>query len=581
MLIDRHCDTCRRLADLAPFLLALALLLIVPYLARAVDVRRGDPVYDFLERAEVLGYLETELSGARPYTRLAVAVRLAEADAHRDEMSRIDRARLDYHLFEFGDELELLALDVRGRFRPLVDRWRWVPDWWFPHGLDMFYVEGGAGDDWSVALNPLAKLEFYQRLPEQVGGDVIDSRVFANGGAARFRSGGFSAFGAVADNRVDSSPAVTDSVRYPYEYGAPTSVNNDYLDFYDTEAEVAYERGHVMFYLGKDRLRWGEGESGTLILNDYALPFTHFRFRGRWGPFALTLVQGKLHTEPRIGRTYVQPNGIERELFADKWTAAQRFELHAGRGVRIAFFEQVVYGERDFDIEYLNPLLFIHGQEHYTGDPDNMLLGGDIRVIALNRLKLHAQILFDEFVLEAFGSDDYSNKWAVLAGAAYEDAFGVANGRLFLEYARIRPYVYSHKYEINRYTHLGTGLGYPSPPNSDNLLLGWRQQLARAAALTVTGSVYRHGANPSGVNLGGDLRRSDQEPDARKTAPFLAGDRETRRQLAVKLALEPLLHLHTELAVRYLRRTFDPVDGDPVAQDHLLWQVVVQWYPVF
>jgi len=338
-----------------------------------------------------------------------------------------------------------------------------------------------------------------------------------------------------------------------------------------------------LLHFGKGRQRWGDGETGALLVNDYALPYTHFRFAGNWGPFTYTNVQGRLQTDPRIVQdTYPLPYGGFRELYAQKWLSAQRFEINLHRTFRFTFFEQVIYGERGFDVEYLNPLIFIQGQEHYTGDPDNMMLGADIRWLAFNRAMFHMQVLLDEFVFSDFTTDDYTNKWAFLTGIKVIDLFNIQNSQLFVEYARIRPYVYTHKYQINRATHLSTNLGYPMPPNSDNMVIGWKQQVARTAAVTLTARVSRHGGNPEGVVLGGDIFYSDHEDNAiRESIPFLSGDKETQRELGVALELEPIQHVHFNFNVRLVDRELVPVNGVGVQESDVLFQSVFRWYPVF
>ncbi len=549
----------------------------------ATDVRLSDPVYPFLERADVLGYLYKPLPGSKPYTRVDVAQHLIAIIDHRDQLSRVDRDQLEYFRYQFRDELRYLGESTDPDYRSFWEKWEGRPEWLFPNGYDMLYFEGD-DSDWTIAMNPTVKGEYYDRLPAAVGDEVISTRVVANGGVLRFRSGPWSAFGAVADNHIVMDPAIVDSVRYPYDVSGPTGHSPELLDFYDTEAEVAYQSEHVLVHLGKGRQRWGDGNTGGLLINDYSLPYTHFRFVGNWGPFRYTNVQARLQTEPRIVQDFYRVEGIggTRNLYAQKWYSAQRFEFNVHRNFRFAFFEQVIYGERGFDVEYLNPLIFIQGQEHYTGDPDNMMLGGDFRWLAFNRAIFHLQILFDEFVFADLGSDDYSNKWAYLAGVKWMDAFNVRNSQLFVEYVRIRPYVYSHKFQINRATHLSANLGYGIPPNSDNFVVGWRQQVARGAAVTVHVRGYRHGANPEGIVIGGDVYHSDHDNLAvRDSVPFLTGDKETQREVGLAVELEPIQHLQTTFNVRYVDRELLPEEGAGVKESDVLFQAVVRWFPTF
>jgi hypothetical protein len=570
---------------------AFCVLFLIASTAFAVDVRLSDPVYDFLERADILGYLDKPLPGAKPFTRIDIAKHLMAAVAHRAEMTRVDRDQLSNFLFEYQDEIRYLGSDPDSEFRHVWENLDFRPDWLFPNGLDMLYFEG-EDSDWQIALNPTLKAEYYDRLAENVGDAGFGSTVVGNGGVLRFRSGRWSAFGAVADNHItmhtDQELPIADSVRYPYDVSGPTGSSPDLLDFYETEAEVTYQNYHVTAHFGKGRLHWGDDETGSLMINDYALPYTHFRFVGNWGPFTYTNVQAHLQTEPRVIQ-YQYPLGINpakpgltREIFAHKWYSAQRFEFNVHRTFRFAFFERVIYGERNWDWEYANPLIFIQGQEHFTGDPDNMMLGADFRWLAFNMAMVHLQVMFDEFVFSDLGSDDYSNKWAFLGGVKFVDIFDIPNSQMFVEYAKIRPYVYSHKYVINRATHLSTNLGYAMQPNSDNFVIGWTQQVARGAAVTLTGRISRHGHDPEGVVLGGDIKYSDHHGDAiRADIPFLEGDLETQREVGVAIQLELLHNFQSDFNVRYIERELVPVAGETITDDNVLVQAVFRWYPVF
>jgi len=115
-------------------LLALLFLTLSAY---AVDVRISDPVYDFLERSDILGYLEKPLPGTKPYTRVDVARHLMAAVEHHDEMTRLDHDQLDYFLFEFQDELAYLGSDVTSGYRTVWDHLDFRADWLYPNELEL------------------------------------------------------------------------------------------------------------------------------------------------------------------------------------------------------------------------------------------------------------------------------------------------------------------------------------------------------------------------------------------------------------------------------------------------------------
>jgi predicted porin len=74
----------------------------------------------------------------------------------------------------------------------------------------------------------------------------------------------------------------------------------------------------------------------------------------------------------------------------------------------------------------------------------------------------------DETFTKSF-TEFYGNKWAVLGGVYLTDIFAVDNLNFRMEASRVEPYVYTHKYHINRYMNLDNFLGGKYGPDSESL----------------------------------------------------------------------------------------------------------------
>lgn len=563
------------------FILAALILVTASPCARAVNVPLSHPVYEFLQRAEIRGWLDEPLSGARPYTREQIARRLASIGTHAGELSAVERDQLHYYAFQYQDEFDALDSDVDDKYGSYWSEQRWLPDWLFPNGLDAVHVRG-EDEDWSVSVNPSAAVEYYELPPAAIGGGEDNAhRVIGSGGALRFRYDRWSAAGALTDSHVRHTGVAADSVRYPYNSG-PVGGSANSLDFYDAAAQIAYQSGHIHLWFGHGEQRWAEGESGSLQINDYAKPYTHFFARIRFFPFELTTVQAKLQTMPRIiESTDTLQQDVIRSNPAKKWMAAHRFEYYHRKWLRVGFFQQVFYGRREIDVEYLNPLMFVMAKEYYNGDTDNVLIGADFRVIMLDRLSIYGQVLFDEFILSRLFDTDYTNKWAFLVGFRLMDPISIPNSVAWGEYARIRPYVYTHKFPINRATHLGAPLGHALAPNSDQLSFGWRQRFSHALSAELQLQYTRHGANPPGENVGGDIDSPATENGRLDRLALLSGDLEETVAVGVGLTAEPVLHLRVGVSASYLVRSFTPEQGAGREDNPFLLRAAVHWYPLF
>ena len=63
------------------------------------------PVYNYFDRIETLGYIQNLLDGVRPYSRAKVAEVLVQVNQKREQLTSIDKRRLDDFLLDFRFEI--------------------------------------------------------------------------------------------------------------------------------------------------------------------------------------------------------------------------------------------------------------------------------------------------------------------------------------------------------------------------------------------------------------------------------------------------------------------------------------------
>src|SRR5690606_35515279 len=124
------------------------------------------------------------------------------------------------------------------------------------------------------------------------------------------------------------------------------------------------------------------------------------------------------------------------------WNVSKRFNL--------GFFESVVWSKsdnRDFDINYLNPIIFYRAIEFETGQSaGNALIGLSGKYKWNDSVNLYGQFILDEFSINDIkaGEKSWKNKFGYQLGVKYFNAFKVENLLLQAEYNRVRPYTYSY-----------------------------------------------------------------------------------------------------------------------------------------
>jgi hypothetical protein len=149
-------------------------------------------------------------------------------------------------------------------------------------------------------------------------------------------------------------------------------------------------------------------------------------------------------------------------------------------------FESVVFGRtKNFELQYLNPLILYRVVEQKLDSPDNVLLGIDASLRLKNNTLLYGQLVVDELrINELFKrSGWWANKFGYQFGLKRIDIFNIDHLDILIEYNSVRPYTYSHRrtldseeFVVGSYSHYNQELAHPLGANFREaiMLLGYR-----------------------------------------------------------------------------------------------------------
>lgn len=197
----------------------------------------------------------------------------------------------------------------------------------------------------------------------------------------------------------------------------------------------------------------------------------------------------------------------------NKWGAYQYVDWNINNRASIGFFQAVTWadknegGNRGFDFNYINPIVFIRPLESAnTTSPDKMHLGLNGKYKALKNLTVYGQFLLDEFSAKEFFSNKgyWANKWAAQLGLRGFDAFGVKSLNFLAEYNLARPYTYSHFQEITNYSNYGQPLAHPFGANFREFVTIWNYSIGRFD-FQGQGNYGRYGLDGPGEDNGKDI----------------------------------------------------------------------------
>jgi len=297
--------------------------------------------------------------------------------------------------------------------------------------------------------------------------------------------------------------------------------------YYDAvEAYINYRWRRLDVTLGRDRVSWGPGREANVLIGGAAQPFDQLRLEADFGRgVRYGWMVGSLSPYGVVGDTlYTTREGHIRLDFVPKHLVLHRLEIAVSDWGLFAVNEAVVWGERGFDPAYISPIQFYYAAQHSNGDFDNVLMSGDFKVILRDRATFYGALLIDDLRTSTLGRGDPGNKLGYLAGMR-SSRLGLNGLEAGLEYARLDPFVHSHNYPVNRYSHWETPLGLAQPSNSDRLTIQGSYRPWREVELKGSYTHWRQGDRGASI---------DDVPAAgspRSGAPFLSGRRTYRNVL--------------------------------------------------
>lgn len=273
-------------------------------------------------------------------------------------------------------------------------------------------------------------------------------------------------------------------------------------DIFDAKGEVGfYISRHLTARLGHGQHFVGDGFR-SLILSDFAPNRFYLQLDWQVGRFRYHNLFMELSDEA--------PGGRDRVL-DKKYAVMHHLHYHARPNLRFGIFETVVLQrQNDFELQYLNPVIFYRAIEQHIGSPDNAMLGIDARWDIARRYSLYGQFMIDEFRAEEMFFDPqgwWGNKFGLQLGAKAIDVAGVDHLDVQLEYNLVRPYTYSYRDSSADYTHYEQPLAHPLEANFGEVVLNvyyqptWRLQLSGRLIMATKGF------DDDTTNWGGDIRR--------------------------------------------------------------------------
>jgi hypothetical protein len=196
-------------------------------------------------------------------------------------------------------------------------------------------------------------------------------------------------------------------------------------------------------------------------------------------------------------------------LLPKKYTATHYLNYNIKPNLSFGLFETVVFNrKKQFELQYLNPIIFYRSIEGVLGSPDNVMLGLDGKWNFLKHFQLYGQLLLDEFNFKQIYKPEikgwWANKYALQTGLKYINAFGIDHLDFQLEFNKIRPFTFAHFDSTSNYTQYRQPLAHPMGSNFKETIVLARYKPINKLFIQARAIQIRGGENTSTENWGAD-----------------------------------------------------------------------------
>jgi hypothetical protein len=269
--------------------------------------------------------------------------------------------------------------------------------------------------------------------------------------------------------------------------------------------------------LGRDKLRWGPGRTGTLLLSDGALSYTLLSASKAIGrKLKVSTVSGILDSEE------------------GKYLAGHRIDIAPSNSVQIGLAETAIYHSRFVEPLYAISLIpftlverILHrdSQDSRMDDPlrNNVGISTDLVVRPRRGISLYGELMLDDWAEE---TSKRPTKLAYQLGTAISKPAGSRTINGIAELSRVWNYTYSVSYSEfydRDASHQGLPLGYYLGPDSKRVFLLLSCDVSRDLELGLRWDEILKGE--------GELGQPWREEMGKVNADELSGIVETRRSV--------------------------------------------------
>jgi hypothetical protein len=368
----------------------------------------------------------------KPYSRIFIAEKLIEIKQAESQLNKRQKKELDFYLKDFNKEL------IVGKF----------PNKRF----DLFYYSDSL---FKFTLNPIIGGQFWKNENGTNYHRYFGAEAFAYAGKH------LGLYASLRDNTEKIRLADTNmiTIRNGGKYRGG--------DYSEMRGGLTWSWKWGYIALVKDHTEWGNSYRYPNIISSKAPSFAQLRWYikpAKW--FEFNYIHGWLVSEIVDSSRSYNYNGVQRNVFHNKYIAANMFTFIPWKQLNISVGNSVIYSDQYLNPAYFIPVFFYKSVDHtYNGNTSeagqNSQMFFDISCRLVPKTHLYYSMFIDVMSFSTvFDKDKQINHWSTLGGIRISNL--LPNLGVNIEYVRNRPMVYKNDdiilYASNWY-NLGHYLG--------------------------------------------------------------------------------------------------------------------------
>lgn len=215
---------------------------------------------------------------------------------------------------------------------------------------------------------------------------------------------------------------------------------------------------HWNVQFGRDKLSWGNGETGNLVLSDYSDFYNVIKFTTYWKVLKFTTIYAGMEShltkeEKEIDKTDPGLTQGNYDNFRERYKAlmAHRLEARITDKVSVAATEAIIFGNKYPELSNINPVTIFHSV--FAPECSNSLMSLEADYAPCRGLDIYAQFAMDECKLAIESDSSRPTALGYMLGARYVMPVSTGFLTLKLEGAKTDPYLYNRWHPLTRYTN--------------------------------------------------------------------------------------------------------------------------------